>query len=66
MQNLSVFYIESWIYSSALGVVEQIDAWSGELSSDTISQAGVNVGKGELLDLARSQVSACSNYTAVI
>ncbi|KAF7978139.1 hypothetical protein HWV62_1583 [Athelia sp. TMB] len=54
--TLPEFFVESWIYSSALSVVEQCDTWTQELQPGKPSQDTFNAGKGELLELARNQL----------
>ncbi|KAJ8078691.1 hypothetical protein PM082_012974 [Marasmius tenuissimus] len=53
--TLPQFFVESWIYSSALSVVEQCDLWVSELSLDP-STSPYNAGKAELIQLARNQL----------
>ncbi|EEB93507.1 hypothetical protein MPER_07821 [Moniliophthora perniciosa FA553] len=53
--TLPPFFIESWIYSSALSVVEQSDLWVADLSLDP-SLSAFNAGKAELVELARHQL----------
>ncbi|KAF4615296.1 hypothetical protein D9613_003220 [Agrocybe pediades] len=54
--ELPPLYIEAWIYSSALNTVEQINTWSTAFKVDSSKASSANAGKGELLDLARSQL----------
>lgn len=54
--SLPRFFIESWTYSSALTVVDQCNTWSAVYCSDESEQASCNAGKGELLEMARSQL----------
>ncbi|KIK59816.1 hypothetical protein GYMLUDRAFT_261811 [Collybiopsis luxurians FD-317 M1] len=49
------FFVESWIYSSALTVVDQVDAWSANTDLDA-KRPAFNAGKAELLELARNQL----------
>lgn len=60
--TLPHFFIESWIYSSALSTVEQCDLWAKDLTLDGATLVTFNASKADLLELARSQVSA---YNAV-
>ncbi|THU92186.1 hypothetical protein K435DRAFT_829706 [Dendrothele bispora CBS 962.96] len=53
-KDLPRFFLQSWIYSSALSVVEQCDSWTSGLSD--VQLAVLNAGKGELLELARNQL----------
>lgn len=50
------FWIESWIYSSAITSVEQCTAWQRLYDPEDIDKMAVCSGNGELLDLARSQL----------
>lgn len=54
--TLPEHFVESWVYSSSLSVVEQCDTWAQELQPQSVSQDGFNAGKGELTELARNQV----------
>ena len=54
--TLPPFFIESWIYSSALSVVDQSDEWAKNLTSEKAALSSFNAAKGELLELARHQV----------
>ncbi|EJD05845.1 uncharacterized protein FOMMEDRAFT_79224 [Fomitiporia mediterranea MF3/22] len=49
------FFIESWVYSSALSVVETCDDWARR-NLDSSSSNGYNAGKAELLASARNQL----------
>lgn len=54
---LPEFFIESWKYHSALSSAEQCDTWAsntGTFEKNII--ATFNAVKGELLELARTQV----------
>lgn len=55
--TLAKHFVESWVYSSALSVVDQCDGWAGMFQLDEITLAGLNAGKGELIELARNQVN---------
>ncbi|KAK0459605.1 uncharacterized protein EV420DRAFT_1307323 [Desarmillaria tabescens] len=55
-ETLPLHFVESWIYSSALSVVEKCDVWQSGLKVDTKELAQFYAGKGELLELARSQL----------
>lgn len=58
LQNtLPPFFIESWIYSSALSVVDQADEWAKSMKLEKTALAAFNAAKGELVELARHQVS---------
>ena len=52
------FFIESWIYSSALSVVEMCDTWVGSAGLSKASLARYCALKGELMELAQQQVDA--------
>ena len=54
--TLPPFFIESWIYSSALSVVDQSDEWAKNLTLEKAALSSFNAAKGELLELARHQV----------
>lgn len=53
---LPEFFVESWIYSSCLSVVEQCDSWTSNQSLEGAKLAVYNASKGELLELALNQV----------
>lgn len=55
--TLSPLFVEAWRYSSALSVVEHCNTWAAASNIEASKSASVNAGKGELLDLARSQVT---------
>ncbi|KAK0450746.1 hypothetical protein EV421DRAFT_2050577 [Armillaria borealis] len=55
-ETLPLHFVESWIYSSALSVVERCDSWQSSLKVDEKKLAPFYAGKGELLELARSQL----------
>ena len=52
---LPPLFVEAWIYSSALSVVEQCTTWSTDFKFE--ASKSTPAGKGELLDVARSQVN---------
>ncbi|KAI9065113.1 hypothetical protein FKP32DRAFT_1674998 [Trametes sanguinea] len=54
--TLPPFFIESWIYSSALSVVDQCDDWARPLELPKNELASFNAAKGELVELARQQL----------
>ena len=54
--TLPPLFVEAWVYSSALSVVEQCITWAADFKLDA-SNSG-SAGKGELLDVARSQVKS--------
>lgn len=56
--RLPEHFVESWTYSSALSVVEQCDSWASPLQLEGTAQAAVQASKGELIELARNQVSS--------
>lgn len=45
------------MYSSAFNVVEQCEAWAGSAGTEGQAMQSFQAVKGELLELARSQVS---------
>jgi trafficking protein particle complex subunit 10 len=53
---LPSYFIESWIYSSALSAVEQVDIWATDINLEGVLLNQFNACKGELLDLVRNQV----------
>ncbi|KAF8578950.1 hypothetical protein K439DRAFT_1360730 [Ramaria rubella] len=52
---LDRFFVESWIFSSALNVVSECDKWATLSELDAVSMAAYSAAKGELLELARIQ-----------
>ena len=55
-RELPLLFIESWIFSSALSVVDTADAWAVNVTLDSHEMASFNAGKGDLLKLALDQV----------
>jgi len=53
--TLPPLFVEAWVYSSALSTVEQCTTWSTDFKLEA-SKSG-SAGKGELLDVARTQAS---------
>ncbi|KAH7915010.1 trafficking protein particle complex subunit 10 [Hygrophoropsis aurantiaca] len=53
---LPEYFIESWIFSSALSVVDQCETWAQTLTLSGSALALFNASKGELLELAKSQL----------
>ncbi|PFH52452.1 hypothetical protein AMATHDRAFT_74243 [Amanita thiersii Skay4041] len=53
--SLPKFFIESWIYSSALNAVEQCDEWSSTYKLE--ESPTCFAAKGELLELAQNQLN---------
>ncbi|PIL24147.1 hypothetical protein GSI_13900 [Ganoderma sinense ZZ0214-1] len=53
--TLPPFFIESWIYSSSLSVVDQADEWAKKITLEKAAQSSFNAAKAELLELARHQ-----------
>ena len=51
------YFIESWVYSSALSAVERCEEWARKIDLDTTQTACLNAAKAELLQISRSQVS---------
>ncbi|KAI6132070.1 trafficking protein particle complex subunit 10 [Pisolithus croceorrhizus] len=50
-------FVESWIFSSALSVVDQCDSWASSWPElEGVAIARYNANKGELLELAKSQL----------
>ncbi|KAK7014963.1 trafficking protein particle complex subunit 10 [Favolaschia claudopus] len=56
VETLPEYFVESWIYSSALSVVDQCDTWAAGLNLQGAMLSTFNAGKGELLELARHQL----------
>ncbi|KAG6876520.1 hypothetical protein C0993_002535 [Termitomyces sp. T159_Od127] len=54
--TLPPYFIESWIYSSALSAVEFCDNWALKFCITGNKLNSFNAAKGELLDLARTQL----------
>jgi len=57
--SLTTFFLESWIYSSALNVTAHCEAWATKVQLDGQQLITFNARKGELLELARNQVCHC-------
>ncbi|TFK54963.1 hypothetical protein OE88DRAFT_1732249 [Heliocybe sulcata] len=55
-ETVPLGFVESWIYSSALSVVEQCDEWALDLQLEESHVATFDATKGELLELARHQL----------
>ncbi|TBU35808.1 trafficking protein particle complex subunit 10 [Dichomitus squalens] len=64
--TLPPFFIESWIYSSALSVVDQSDEWAKRLTLDKAALSAFNAAKGELLELARQQLDVLGIATGFL
>ncbi|KAJ7452540.1 hypothetical protein B0H11DRAFT_2245998 [Mycena galericulata] len=60
--TLPGFFVESWTHSSALSVVDQCDTWAVPLNLQGPKLSTFNAGKGELLELARNQVSSFASF----
>ncbi|KAF9227601.1 hypothetical protein BS17DRAFT_746219 [Gyrodon lividus] len=55
--SLPEYFIESWTFSSALSVVDQCDTWAASwLEMEGIPLARYSASKGELIELAKSQL----------
>ncbi|KAF7338390.1 hypothetical protein MVEN_02064700 [Mycena venus] len=65
-ETIPEFFVESWTYSSALSVVDQCDTWAGPSGLQGSMLSTFNAGKGELLELARNQVSKLAIYLPVL
>ncbi|KAH9934671.1 trafficking protein particle complex subunit 10 [Fomitopsis serialis] len=61
--TLPEFFIESWIYSSALSVTDICDTWVGALNLSKASQARYFALKGELMELAQQQLDIIGTRT---
>ncbi|KAF8529300.1 trafficking protein particle complex subunit 10 [Hysterangium stoloniferum] len=53
---LPEFFVESWIYASALSVVSECNKWAELFELDTLTVSSFSAAKGELLELARMQL----------
>ncbi|KAH7923870.1 hypothetical protein BV22DRAFT_1113164 [Leucogyrophana mollusca] len=53
---LPEYFVESWVFSSALSVVDQCETWASALALEGSSLARFSASKGELLELAKSQL----------
>jgi hypothetical protein len=53
---LPEFFIESWLYNSALSVIDQCDEWIFTSKVEESQLLGHYAVKGELLELAQMQV----------
>lgn len=53
---LPKFFIESWLYNSALSVIDQCDEWMFTSETEESQLLGHYAVKGELLELAQIQV----------
>ncbi|KAH7889469.1 trafficking protein particle complex subunit 10 [Phlebopus sp. FC_14] len=55
--TLPEYFVESWIFSSALSVVDQCDKWASSWPDiEGVALARYSASKGELIELARSQL----------
>lgn len=54
--TIPLFFVESWTYSSALSVVEQVDTWANDVKMGKPALARFSAVKGELLELAQQQL----------
>ncbi|KAG1768331.1 trafficking protein particle complex subunit 10 [Suillus occidentalis] len=54
--KLPEYFIESWIFSSALSVVDQCDTWAHTTELDGIQLARFSASEGELIELAKTQL----------
>ncbi|KAF9517292.1 hypothetical protein BS47DRAFT_1380623, partial [Hydnum rufescens UP504] len=51
-----LYYIESWTYSAALNIVDQCEEWASLAGSEQAAPSLLSGIKGELLELARTQL----------
>jgi len=58
-RTLPRYFIESWIYSSCLSVIEYCDKLASEFTITSPKLESFNAAKGELFELARNQVRHC-------
>ncbi|KAK2460622.1 hypothetical protein APHAL10511_007092 [Amanita phalloides] len=56
-KTLPNFFIESWLYNSALSIVDQCDEWILAHKTDESQISGYYAAKGELLELAQIQLN---------
>ncbi|KAG6336920.1 hypothetical protein ID866_2158 [Astraeus odoratus] len=55
--ELPEYFVESWMFSSALSVVDQCNTWTSSWPEmEEVALARYNASKGELLELAKSQL----------
>jgi trafficking protein particle complex subunit 10 len=54
--TLSTNFVEAWVYTAALSVVEQCQLWAKEAGLDYLDVPGFVARSGELLELAIRQV----------
>ncbi|KAG6836752.1 hypothetical protein H0H93_003831 [Arthromyces matolae] len=57
-ETLPQFFIESWIYSSSISVVDYCDYWATRFHITGPKLNAFNAAKGELLELARTQLDS--------
>lgn len=50
------YFVESWTYSSALSVIDSCEAWAANFELEKADLQTYNSVKGELFELARTQV----------
>ncbi|EGO20910.1 hypothetical protein SERLADRAFT_452051 [Serpula lacrymans var. lacrymans S7.9] len=53
---LPEYFIETWVFSSALSVVDQCDVWAAGWKMEGSFLAHFNANKGELVDVAKRQL----------
>ncbi|CAI2180057.1 6002_t:CDS:2 [Funneliformis geosporum] len=60
--NIGEHFLESWIFSSCMSVVNECEELAPLTSMDDSSTIAFNAAKGELLDLARKQLDKIGIY----
>ena len=63
---LPKFFIESWLYNSALSVIDQCDEWMFNSKIEESQLLGYYAVKGELLELAQIQVYRSLMVSSII
>ncbi|KAM6500907.1 Trafficking protein particle complex subunit 10, TRAPPC10 domain containing protein [Amanita muscaria] len=61
--TLPRFFIESWIYNSALSAVDQCDQWVSIYKIDESQSISYHAAKGELLELCQIQLNMIGTRT---
>ncbi|PKC75818.1 hypothetical protein RhiirA1_436013 [Rhizophagus irregularis] len=60
--NVGEYFLESWIFSSCMSVVNECEELAPLTSMDSPNTIAFNAAKGELLDLARKQLDKIGIY----
>lgn len=64
--NVGEYFLESWIFSSCMSVVNECEELAPLTSMDSPNTIAFNAAKGELLDLARKQVDYFYTFLGVL